>query len=166
MSRREDHLDHIVDAGGIIGIGDRVSLNGGPQVARALTAATVTRFDRAELESAFMREPLLARFFESLQVEERARDQTIARNVAGRVARQLEVFAEGRACFTLPVTQEELGRLVGASRERVNKVLQQLMQAGVVEYTGRRYRILAEDALLRMSEGRGPWRISGRSGSG
>jgi CRP-like cAMP-binding protein len=54
--------------------------------------------------------------------------------------------------FELPVTQEELAGMVGASRERVNKALASFVKLGWLEQAERRYRILNRPALeLRAS---------------
>jgi CRP-like cAMP-binding protein len=44
--------------------------------------------------------------------------------------------------FVLPVTQEELAGLVGASRERVNKAISAFVRLGWIEQVDRRYRII------------------------
>lgn len=57
----------------------------------------------------------------------RAMDQALADSVfldvTGRTAKRLLELSEGKDDFTLPVTQEELAGMVGASRERVNKAI-------------------------------------------
>ena len=49
--------------------------------------------------------------------------------------------AEGSDEFVLPVTQEELAGMVGASRERVNKAIASFIRLGWLEQADRRYRI-------------------------
>jgi CRP-like cAMP-binding protein len=49
--------------------------------------------------------------------------------------------------FVLPITQEELAGLVGASRERVNKAIAAFIRLGWIEQTDRRYRITQRDRL-------------------
>ena len=44
-------------------------------------------------------------------------------DVTGRTAKRLLELADGQDEFILPVTQEELAGMVGASRERVNKAI-------------------------------------------
>lgn len=151
--RRDERLRYIVDPGGIIAIPEAEDPPDGRHIVRALTGATVARFDRADLQAALGREPLLASFFQHLRVYARTHEEEAAGTVVERVARQLDAFAEGRGSFTLPVTQEELGRLVGASRERVNKALHRLVEEGMVAYNGRQFRILARDGLQRVSSG-------------
>jgi len=62
-------------------------------------------------------------------------------DVTGRTAKRLLELAGDADEFLLPVTQEELAGMVGASRERVNKALSQFVRLGWVEQNERRYRI-------------------------
>ena len=51
--------------------------------------------------------------------------------------------------FSLPVTQEELAGMVGASRERVNKAIASFIRLGWIEQSDRRYRITNREQLER-----------------
>ena len=62
-------------------------------------------------------------------------------DVTGRTAKRLLELAGESDEFTLPVTQEELAGMVGASRERVNKAIAQFVRLGWIEQNERRYRI-------------------------
>ena len=62
-------------------------------------------------------------------------------DVTGRTAKRLVEMAAGADEFTLPVTQEELAAMVGASRERVNKAISSFLRLGWLEQTDGRYRI-------------------------
>ena len=53
----------------------------------------------------------------------------------------------GREEFVLPVTQEELAGMVGASRERVNKAIASFARLGWLEQHERNYRIIERDRL-------------------
>ena len=69
-------------------------------------------------------------------------------DVPARTAKRLLELAGDRVEFRLPMTQEDLAGLVGASRERVNKALSQFAKLGWLEIQGRnRYRILDRAAL-------------------
>jgi CRP/FNR family transcriptional regulator, cyclic AMP receptor protein len=68
-------------------------------------------------------------------------------DVTGRTAKRLLELANGANEFLLPVTQEELAGMVGASRERVNKAIASFIRLGWLEQTDRRYRILQRDRL-------------------
>ena len=74
-------------------------------------------------------------------------------DVAGRLARQLAAFAErygrsepsgGTLVIGLRLTQTDLGELVGASRERVNQVMGELKQRGLIS-SDSAHRILVHD---------------------
>jgi CRP-like cAMP-binding protein len=62
-------------------------------------------------------------------------------DVTGRTAKRLLELAGEEDEFVLPVTQEELAGMVGASRERVNKAIAQFVKLGWLEQSDRRYRI-------------------------
>ena len=63
-------------------------------------------------------------------------------DVTGRTAKRLLELAGEADEFFLPVTQEELAGMVGASRERVNKAISSFVRLGWIEQSDRRYRIL------------------------
>ncbi len=60
-------------------------------------------------------------------------------DVTGRTAKRLLELAGDNDEFTLPITQEELAGLVGASRERVNKAIASFVRLGWMEQHERRY---------------------------
>jgi CRP/FNR family transcriptional regulator, cyclic AMP receptor protein len=68
-------------------------------------------------------------------------------DVTGRTAKRLLELAGKSDEFTLPVTQEELAGMVGASRERVNKAIAAFVKLGWLEQAERRYRILNRNQL-------------------
>ena len=68
-------------------------------------------------------------------------------DVTGRTAKRLLDMAGDADEFTMPVTQEELAGMVGASRERVNKALAQFVRLGWIEQSERRYRITNREQL-------------------
>jgi CRP/FNR family cyclic AMP-dependent transcriptional regulator len=76
----------------------------------------------------------------------RATDEALADSmfldVTGRTAKRLLELAGDSDEFTLPVTQEELAGMVGASRERVNKAIATFIRLGWLELSDRRYRIV------------------------
>lgn len=82
----------------------------------------------------------------------RATDEALADavflDVPARTAKRLLELAGAADEFTLPMTQEDLAGLVGASRERVNKALAMFTRLGWIAATGRsRYRILDREQL-------------------
>jgi CRP-like cAMP-binding protein len=68
-------------------------------------------------------------------------------DVTGRTAKRLLEIAGDSDDFSLPVTQEELAGIVGASRERVNKAIASFIKLGWIEQRDRRYHILKRDQL-------------------
>lgn len=120
--------------------------------ARALERSEVVRipFDvvRSELEA----EPgLLWDVVHLFAARLRAADDALADamllDVTGRTAKRLLELAGDADEFTLPITQEELASLVGASRERVNKAIAAFVRLGWLDQSGRRYRLLQRDRL-------------------
>jgi CRP/FNR family cyclic AMP-dependent transcriptional regulator len=81
----------------------------------------------------------------------RAMDEALADSVfldvTGRTAKRLLELADGQDQFTLPVTQEELAGMVGASRERVNKAIASFIRLGWLEQRDRQYTIVQRDRL-------------------
>jgi CRP/FNR family cyclic AMP-dependent transcriptional regulator len=86
----------------------------------------------------------------------RAMDEVLADSVfldvTGRTAKRLLELAGEADEFQLPITQEELAGLVGASRERVNKAISSFVRLGWVATSGGgRYRITNREQLVRRS---------------
>ena len=72
-------------------------------------------------------------------------------DVTGRTAKRLLELGDGADEFTLPVTQEELAGMVGASRERVNKAIASFVRLGWITQSERQYVILDREQLSRRS---------------
>lgn len=70
-------------------------------------------------------------------------------DVTGRTAKRLLELTGGADTFVLPITQEELAGLVGASRERVNKAIAAFVRLGWLDQGDRRYRILDRTQMAR-----------------
>jgi len=81
----------------------------------------------------------------------RATDEALADSffldVTGRTAKHLLELAGQSEEFEIPITQEELAGLVGASRERVNKAIASFLRLGWIEQNDRSYRILKRREL-------------------
>jgi CRP/FNR family transcriptional regulator, cyclic AMP receptor protein len=79
----------------------------------------------------------------------RAMDEALADSVfldvTGRTAKRILELANGSDQFTLPVTQEELAGMVGASRERVNKAIASFIRLGWLDQRDRQYTITQRD---------------------
>ena len=61
----------------------------------------------------------------------------------------------------LPISQETLARMVGASREAVNRALRRLLAEGVLRRSGRRYVLIQPDAAV--SSNRSPAVVGSRT---
>lgn len=72
-------------------------------------------------------------------------------DVTGRTAKRILEISGNSDEFVLPLTQEELAGLVGASRERVNKTLASFVKSGLLDISDRRYTILKRDKLEQIS---------------
>ena len=70
-------------------------------------------------------------------------------DVTGRTAKRLLELAGEADEFALPITQEELAGMVGASRERVNKAIASFVRLRWIEQHDRRYRITNREELER-----------------
>jgi len=68
-------------------------------------------------------------------------------DVTGRTAKRILELAGDAHEFVLPVTQEELAGMVGASRERVNKAIASFVKLGWLAQTDRRYEITNREQL-------------------
>jgi len=121
---------------------------------RALEHSEVARvpFDavRAELEA---RPGLLwdvvAMFAARLRAAGDALADAMLLDVVGRTAKRLLELSGDADEFVLPITQEELASLVGASRERVNKSISAFIRLGWLDQADRHYRILKRDRLAQ-----------------
>ena len=83
-----------------------------------------------------------------------SRKRSLQAVVPGQVALELFEVTRRRDAgdqdeFALPITQEELAGMVGASRERVNKAIASFIRLGWIEQIDRRYRITNRELLTR-----------------
>jgi CRP-like cAMP-binding protein len=88
---------------------------------------------------------------ERLRTTDSALADAVLLDVTGRTAKRLLELAGDQDEFQLPITQEELAGLVGASRERVNKAIAAFIRLGWIEQMDRRYRIVERDRLAQRS---------------
>ena len=114
--------------------------------ARALEESTVLMVPYTELRLLYENNPaalwsavqLLAR---RLRTMDRALSDTVFLDVMGRTAKRLLGMAGDRDEFEMPLTQEELASMVGASRERVNKAIHAFAKLGWITHDQRQYKI-------------------------
>jgi CRP/FNR family transcriptional regulator, cyclic AMP receptor protein len=122
--------------------------------ARALEPSQVLAIGYGPVRDVYQRRPeLLWGVVELMAGRIRNMDVALADSVfldvTGRTAKRLVEMASGADEFTLPVTQEELAAMVGASRERVNKAIASFVRLGWIEQSERRYRITDREQLER-----------------
>ena len=120
--------------------------------ARALEPSTVVQIPYAPVRAAFEERPeLLWGVVELLSLRLRSMDAALADSVfldvTGRTAKRLLGMSDGADEFILPVTQEELAGMVGASRERVNKAIASFIRLGWIEQVDRQYTITNREQL-------------------
>ncbi len=123
-------------------------------LARALEPSTVVAVPYAAARQVLEQRPsLLWGLMQLLADRLRLVDQALADSafldVTGRTAKRLLELAGGADEFQLPITQEELAALVGASRERVNKSISTFVRLGWLYQHDRRYRIVDRGELMR-----------------
>ena len=149
-NRPFDHRESVIalmdegDLFGEMGMLDKSPRSAG---ARALEASTVLEIPyaavRAQLDTS---NHLLWNVIRMLSQRLRAMDQALADSVfldvTGRTAKRLLDLSGGNDEFTLPVTQEELAGMVGASRERVNKAIASFIKLKWLEQHDRTYHII------------------------
>lgn len=134
--------------------GDMGMLDDGPRsaLARALEPSAVLQIPFEPVRTLFNDDPrLLWNVARLLATRLRVMDEVLADSVfldvTGRTAKRLLELANGSDDFQLPVTQEELAGMVGASRERVNKAIASFIRLGWLEQHERNYRIVQRDRL-------------------
>ena len=120
--------------------------------ARALERSAVTEVPYGPVRALYEADPrLLWRVVNLLTSRLRNTDQALADSVfldvTGRTAKRLLEMAGDDDEFLLPVTQEELAGMVGASRERVNKAIASFVRLGWLDQVERSYRITNREQL-------------------
>jgi len=148
-----ESLVAIMEPGGLFG--ELGLFDDGPRSAdaRALSATTVAALSFEHVRAVLREQPeLLWIVVRLLAGRLRATDEALADaiflDVPARTAKRLLELATDDDTVELPMTQEDLAGLVGASRERVNKAIALFVKLGWLEAAGRgRYRILDREQL-------------------
>lgn len=130
--------------------------------ARAVGSATIVEIPSATLRTVIEGSPatgeeLLRLVAARLYRTSAALEEALARDVPTRVSRRLRQLAldhgdrhvGGGVRLRVPLTQEELARMVGASREAVNRSLGVLVTRGLLRTEHRMFVIPDVDALER-----------------
>ena len=149
---RRESVVALMESGDLFG--ELGMLDNGPRsaLARALEPSTVLEVPFAPVRAMFDEDPrLLWNVTRLLANRLRVMDEVLADSVfldvTGRTAKRLLEMAADKDTFQLPVTQEELAGMVGASRERVNKAIASFIRLGWLEQHDRSYRIVQRDRL-------------------
>ena len=150
-------------------VGDIGAVDGRPQPLDAVAATQVRALgiDAGLFVEIVLAHPAAARELSRLQAArtrwiieialERTSGEVTAR-LAGRLldlARMLGNEDGGQIDVDLPLSQRDLGKLAGMCRESTCKTLRRLQAQGVVDYEGRKLRILRPDTLRMMRCGMG-----------
>jgi CRP/FNR family cyclic AMP-dependent transcriptional regulator len=144
----------LMEAGDVFGEMSLFDGQGRSAEARALEASRVNAVPFEPLRELFREQPdllwsvvsLLARRIRNMDV---ALADSVFLDVTGRTAKRLLELAGEADEFQLPITQEELAGLVGASRERVNKAISSFVRLGWIEQRERKYKITNRVQLER-----------------
>lgn len=144
----------LMEAGDLFGEMPLFDGQGRSAEARALTTAEVVAVPYAPIKTLYDEKPellwgvvgMLAR---RLRATDKALADSVFLDVTGRTAKRLLEMAGDADEFVLPVTQEELAGMVGASRERVNKAIASFIRLGWIEQGDRKYIITDREQLSR-----------------
>jgi CRP/FNR family transcriptional regulator, cyclic AMP receptor protein len=115
--------------------------------ARALETSEIIGVPFAVLKERFSGDAnalwsVIGLFSQRLREANEAIADSVFLDVTGRTAKRLLDIAGSSDEFTLPITQEELAGMIGASRERVNKAIAAFVRLGWLEQRDRTYRII------------------------
>lgn len=154
-NRPFDHRESVIalmDEGDLFGEMGMLDSRPRSAGARALETSRVLEIPYASvLEQLNSSNHLMWNVIRMLSNRLRNMDQALADSVfldvTGRTAKRLLEMSGGNDQFTLPITQEELAGMVGASRERVNKAIASFIKLKWIEQQDRSYTILNRDNL-------------------
>jgi CRP-like cAMP-binding protein len=124
--------------------------------ARALEQSVIVEVPYRLISELYDRHPTLLHrvvglLAQRLRTVDEALTDAMFLDVPGRTAKRLLELSGGQDSFELPITQEELAGMVGASRERVNKALSSFSRLGWVRVEQGTYTILRREALTLRS---------------
>jgi CRP/FNR family transcriptional regulator, cyclic AMP receptor protein len=149
-----ESLIALMEAGDLFG--DMPLFDGEPRSAqaRALEASQLLCVPYTPVRTVLEERPQLlwdvvAMLSNRLRSTDSALADSVFLDVTGRTAKRLLELSGDADEFLLPITQEELAGLVGASRERVNKAISAFVRLGWLEQVDRRYRIIDRTQLTR-----------------
>jgi CRP-like cAMP-binding protein len=142
----------LMDSGDLFGELGLLDNGARSATARAIEPTSVLEIGYEHVKKIFDAQPDLvwaaARMLaQRLRTMDEALSDSVFLDVTGRTAKRIIELSEGNDEFTMPVTQEELAGMVGASRERVNKAIASFVKLGWLEQHDRNYRILQRTDL-------------------
>ena len=142
----------LMEAGDLFGEMPIFRPDGRSAGARALESCSVIVVPYGPVRQLYSDHPeLLWRVVELLAARLKNMDVALADSVfldvTGRTAKRLLELAGDSDDFELPITQEELAGMVGASRERVNKAIASFIKLGWLEQRERSYTITDRQQL-------------------
>ena len=142
----------LMDSGDLFGELGLLDSGARSATARAIEPTSILEIHYDDVRKIFDTQPDLvwaaARMLaQRLRTMDEALSDSVFLDVTGRTAKRIIELSEGEDEFTIPVTQEELAGMVGASRERVNKAISSFVRLGWLEQHDRNYRILQRSEL-------------------
>ena len=142
----------LMDSGDLFGELGLLDSGARSATARAIEPTSILEIRYDQVRKIFDEQPDLvwaaARMLaQRLRTMDEALSDSVFLDVTGRTAKRIIELSEGEDEFTIPVTQEELAGMVGASRERVNKAISSFVRLGWLEQHDRNYRILQRNEL-------------------
>ena len=147
-----ESLVALMESGDLFGEMPLFSNDGRSAEARALEESSVVVIPYQPIKDLYDNNPsLLWRVVEMLVGRLKSTDialaDTMFLDVTGRTAKRLLEMAGDSDEFHLPITQEELAGMIGASRERVNKSISSFIKLGWLSQSGEKYVILDRKQL-------------------
>ena len=147
-----ESLVALMESGDLFGEMPLFSNDGRSAEARALEESSVVSIPYKPVKDLYDENPsLLWRVVEMLVSRLKSTDialaDTMFLDVTGRTAKRLLEMAGESDEFQLPITQEELAGMIGASRERVNKSISSFIKLGWLSQSGEKYIILDRKQL-------------------
>jgi len=147
-----ESLVALMESGDLFGEMPLFSNDGRSAEARALEESSVVVIPYQPVKDLYDENPsLLWRVVEMLVSRLKSTDialaDTMFLDVTGRTAKRLLEMAGESDEFQLPITQEELAGMIGASRERVNKSISSFIKLGWLSQSGEKYIILDRKQL-------------------
>lgn len=153
-----------IEAGGVFG--EMALIDSEPRSASAVTAlaSQILRLHRRDLIPVLESHPglslsVMRELSQKLRKTTAQYEDLMFLSVAGRLARRLAAIAktqssgeDGTLDLKLEMTQEEIGQMVGASREHVNKVLHSWKDEGLLEIQGRQIRVFDIEEIMTRCE--------------